>query len=538
MAFLPILALSNADYQCPIACQCKSKPGHDFTEWSVVCGQRRYWKTVPYKLPANLTYFRLMNSNLTTLRSGAFRHSDTLRTLKLDNNKMVTIEAAAFKGLYHLNMLSLTTNKLNYLANGTMEDFQNLTILDLSQNEFEEMPMENICRTTHLQVLKLNGNKLKDIRFNECFANFKDLRVVDVSNNPVHLVNRSVSTYDFFALRNSPVSELNVGQLPKLQYLTKDNFKFLPNLTSLNLRGNHFFKLPGDLFADIPQLQSLSLEHNFLKGVPSVATAPPTKLESLSLRMNNIHNLTFPKDFARLTNLRCLSLSLNFFKRLHNDTFRNVPQPSRITDLDLSSCKLESIEADALRPLKSLVTLQLYANYLTPTALQTALYGLRFAVGLREINLDNNNLTVLTEKTFQYLAKSSLTKIRLQKCGLTEVHPGTFDHLPKLSSIDLEYNSLHTIEECTFQGLRLLKSLFLKGNNLNAVPKAGDGTFNSLETLKLEDNHIKHVGLEALKGYSRLKLLYLSNNLIRKLDNNVFRHTPNLRNLRLVSNKL
>ena len=84
---------------------------------------------------------------------------------------------------------------------------------------------------------------------------------------------------------------------------------------------------------------------------------------------------------------------------------------AKVKRLDLHNCKLHEIAFDAFLPLKYLNFLSLDANRMHADLLQQALYGLRFANDLTQLNLDNSRLMELSNVTFQYLAKTPLRSL-------------------------------------------------------------------------------------------------------------------------------
>lgn len=136
-------------------------------------------------------------------------------------------------------------------------------------------------------------------------------------------------------------------------------------------------------------------------------------------------------------------------------------------------------------------------------------YTFNQTLGLQKINLDYNQIEIVTQKAFA--------------------------NAGNVTDINLSYNKIHMLIEGTFE-CSGLKVLWLTNNRLKAL---ADNTFKGaflLEDLALFDNKIEKVSKEAFHGLNSLRKLQLDNNKIDFLEEGTFRHNPNLKTLSLNSN--
>ena len=321
--------------------------------------------------------------------------------------------------------------------------------------------------------------------------------------------------------------------------ISTDTFKHLPHLKVLNLERNNLTTLDSSVFQYIPGLTSLIIGRNQFSKIPDVSGL--LFLEYLDLERNNITNSSLGINFKNLAQLTNLTLSSNPISTLTNSSFSNMSSSAKVKRLDLHNCKLQEIAFDAFLPLKYLNVLSLDANRMHADLLQQALYGLRFANNLTQLNLDNSRLMELSNTTFQYLAKTSLRSLSARYCNIKTVTSGTFQHLAKLQYVSLENNVIETIEEDAFLNVNELITLDLSRNRLPYVPDANSVKLRNLKQLVLSHNSIAATSKltpASFIGYDKLEELTLQSNQIITIPSNVFIHVPNLRSLMLGYNRI
>ncbi|XP_062846266.1 TLR4 interactor with leucine rich repeats [Trichomycterus rosablanca] len=108
----------------------------------------------------------------------------------------------------------------------------------------------------------------------------------------------------------------------------------------------------------------------------------------------------------------------------------------------------------------------------------------------------------------------------------------------QLTSLDLQFNQIQTIDPHAFSKLISLEELYLGHNQISAVQP---GTFESLKKLTVlygNNNNIKDLTADTFKNLESVFKLRLDKNLIEQLNESVFRLLPSLMFLHLESNNL
>ena len=333
--------------RCPLRCKC-DKASSNSTEWQVQCDDKTKWTKMPL-LPINTVYLSINKSNIPILTNGVRRNlgGNSMQKLVLVKDNISSIVSNYFKELKQLEELILSKNSLQSLLNGTFEGIPNLRTLILDGNRFETLPSENICLLKKLQLLDLNLNKLPRIEFGDCFTDLKNLYSVDLSGNPID----KIEAGDLDGLRKSPVSILYLREM-RLTQLSAKVFKYLRHLKVISIKNNKMKYLQSDLFKYVPGITSLSLKGNKLNRIPSVTIATLTSLEMLDVGRTNIRITALGSEFRRFVNLTRLDLGYNPLYKLYNNSFLSLSHSIKLTELNLISCKLKTIQAGAFLPLR------------------------------------------------------------------------------------------------------------------------------------------------------------------------------------------
>lgn len=155
---------------------------------------------------------------------------------------------------------------------------------------------------------------------------------------------------------------------------------------------------------------------------------------------------------------------------------------SKVTSLNLSSRKLNTVDVDSLKELTSLVKLDVSDNNLK-------LEPFSFLEKLEDLDFSCNNLS-----TFSY------DKIQDNKTCF-----------PSLKKLNLNFNSIGKSLHC-FSNFPNLTTLLITHNNLSSLPKNTD-QFSKLEYLDLSHNNLNTDScFIALAALPNLKILILDNN--------------------------
>ncbi|NWI92280.1 NYX protein, partial [Pitta sordida] len=163
---------------------------------------------------------------------------------------------------------------------------------------------------------------------------------------------------------------------------------------------------------------SLNLSNNYLRILNTNTFRNLTFLHSLSLDGNNLTFVT-PGTFHALNKLRELHLSRNSrLTYLHANTFRGL---LNLISLDLSHCNIFEIHPLLFSHLPSLERLDLASNNMryVPQAFQNLSSLTRHLLNLRNLYLNNNKISSISDSAFSYLNK--LHFLHLSKNNLTSL---------------------------------------------------------------------------------------------------------------------
>jgi len=124
---------------------------------------------------------------------------------------------------------------------------------------------------------------------------------------------------------------------------------------------------------------------------------------------------------------------------------------------------------------------------------------------------------------------STVKRLELNQCQLSELPNRAFEHLRELRILKLEYNRFTTIPADAFYGLRFLKVLSLAGNGL----EPGAPSYDVMETYK---NKIEELHDSQFHTLENLQVLNLMHNQIQEITPRIFVDQKKLRVLKLAGN--
>ena len=223
----------------------------------------------------------------------------------------------------HLSCLNLKENKIKE-AYINLQQQPLLAELNLSSNELEKFTART-GKSTRLKWLSLRKNKLKEIDVD--FINLQELRFIDLNQNKLtqfpnnilcidnleklNLSNNLITTLPH-RTQNTSLTELNLydNRLGKLEPYP---FANLPNLESLNIGKNGFWKLPSNLIENLRNLKHLSLELNVIQIISNDVFPPPSnEFRELEINIKQSRDIII-EELAYLFLLRSnTDLMINF----------------------------------------------------------------------------------------------------------------------------------------------------------------------------------------------------------------------------------
>ncbi|XP_066157945.1 leucine-rich repeat-containing protein 1 isoform X1 [Euwallacea fornicatus] len=359
---------------------------------------------------------------------------------------------------------------------------EKITELDFSRCGISEVPNEVYLNSPSLELLHLEGNKLKDLspQLFQCI----DLRYLNISDNEIRAIPPLISKLSNLQVLIFSKNVLD-GVHPNLDKLTK--------LTMLDLSMNDLGKVPEAIMSLI-NLQQLCLNDTGIDFVPA-NIGRLSNLRILELRDNNLCEL--PKSIRRLTNLQRLDVS----------------------DNNLSSLG-EICEAHG-----NLTELWINGNNISELSV-----SITHLKKMNDFDASYNNLESVPKEIGHW---TKITNLILSFNNLTGL-PKAIGNLRNLQVLKLETNYLEELPN-TICKLVNLEELNLQNNSLTKVP-SGIGHLRKLATLILSDNKLQYLPPE-IGSCCELSILNIHNNLLEKLPEEVG-HLQHLTTLGLIGNRL
>lgn len=350
--------------------------------------------------------------------------------------------------------------------------------------------------------------KFLDLSYNFYFAADKDSFSGLISLNTLFLnvTNNGQMKTDLF----SGLPRLDTLSLSfiHLRYIDAETFVHLHSLTYLDLSGNFLTDVKNNLFLKLPHLQHLDLGHNEHPKFHARSFAGLSQLKFLSLKENLVINAYyFPSNlFQPLIQLEELHLegicSLREFHYNCSTIHDHLSRLPSLKKLHLDNFVINSL-GQGFHVLKKL----------------EELYFL-------DLVMTNECKVFLSNKTFDNLKTSSLSKLYIEKCNINNIKPYTFSYFPSLTSLELisvelamlpricsSYTHIETgLQNTNISHLRLQLKCQYGPISISRLKGLKD---TELEYLEISDGRVRAL----LDGFFHslpvsLKYLYLQNNYI------------------------
>lgn len=337
----------------------------------------------------------------------------------------------------------------------------NSTIQSIHQSAFDGL--------TELYSVNLTRNGL-DMLHPDTFASNSKLRLLTLSGNDLHAMQRAVIPFTDYMLKSATVEELDISNCG-LKQLLPTAFNKLDNIVFINLARNGLKTMPQGLFDDVETIEELDLSYNNIVSLPD-NIFNRTALGILNLSHNRIKSKV---DFGT-ADLGALDLSFNKIEAISNTMFKRF---DGLTNLDLRNNSIRKINQAAFAPLKKLRNIDLSANSLEQISSSVFLEN-------RELDIirlnDNTELKKLPFDGFESSAGAFDVKIfDVSNCDLTDLGERTFSTMPKLTKLNLAWNNIEVLKKGVFIALTNLADLDLSNNVINEMD---DLVFRNNKALK------------------------------------------------------
>ncbi|GAA6009282.1 hypothetical protein JCM10207_004334 [Rhodosporidiobolus poonsookiae] len=321
-------------------------------------------------------------------------------------------------------------------------------------------------------------------------------------------------------------------------------YKHAHEIRSLNLSKNRPFDLPTDFIQLCSSLRELVLSHMGIKRLPQ-SIKECQSLTRLDISNNNIVELDHIdlSEIGALSSLKChnnrLSGVPDYFRQLRqlkylnlsNNRYEHLPkvltEVEPLVELDISFNTITAVPAEIGR-LANLERLNLLANLVTSLPL-----GLESLVSLKDLDIRRNILSDLSPL-------SAIPNLEILRCehnqasSLEAVWPNlrvlsakqnsltrfSLSTGSALTSLNLSYGKLSTLNAEIFQHLGSVETLCLDNNTLRILPDA-IGSLSNLVNLSIKNNLLANLP-ESIGHLQRLQTLQVSSNNLPTLPSSLW----------------
>lgn len=306
----------------------------------------------------------------------------------------------------------------------SVEDTSNLT-LNCSRRDIVKIPnwpeqINNISKDGHVLVTFFNNSitnitQLSSIPGNRIAISFKSNRIIEIEDDAfrniprlvyLDLSNNKISgqvlrseifqgPYEDGIYREIALETLNLGY-NEIHSLDRYLFKYTPNLTRLYLNNNPIEILDHVSILAISSatnLEVLDLSKTDIDSIPLDAFRGLIKLQQIDLSDN--HFVTVPESLSLVgSTLKYLTFNNNPVVELNDDSFVGL---SNVIELEVGENDyLDEVKRGTFTHLKSLKVLHLCHNRNLRYISHNAFRGLKDKWTLKEVYLDDNNLSELS----------------------------------------------------------------------------------------------------------------------------------------------
>ncbi|XP_076821886.1 uncharacterized protein LOC143468498 isoform X2 [Clavelina lepadiformis] len=302
----------------------------------------------------DMTIFLVLLLGVFTLFSDGQSVSDGNRTQKFGNGCLLTntvVDDVPFKSdVYKMSPPHLDCAGRNLTRFQVSGDIGHVKTLTLFRNRLLQLHVDDFAGFVNLSYMEVMSNKVQRI-----VASSKGLVLPSVTF--ISLFDNKLSVVPTGGLKSFPNLEVLVLSRNFITSISKDDFRFTPNLLNLGLQNNPLRNFEAGWLSNL-HLDELGLKSCNLTKVP-IGIANSSTLSGLDLSRNLITELK-NGSFKGNSQLRRLLVSSNKIFSVESAAFDGA---SSLRRLDLSDNLIESLRAGTFTKLgKPLLKINLYEN--------------------------------------------------------------------------------------------------------------------------------------------------------------------------------
>lgn len=411
-----------------------------------------------------------------------------INELVIDN--AYDIPGFAFRDLFIDKLILNGVKNINKFAFRSVLSLRSLSVRESDSSFSQWLIKPNSLTFLQEQISELKFIDLDRVNFYSQLSSFYKLRVL-------HLINNSLKMISIDRIYNI-LQELVIEN----QNFLKDNqilISQLQQLEKLSLRNNGIKTLSIQNIRELPRLKWLNFEGNDIETISSQFFSNFPLLEYVNLKRNKLYSF---KSIGELYGLKFLDLSHNRLGKRTDETDWNFWSIKNMTHLYLNNNSLPA-QLELTLP-ESLQVLDLSFNDWMDIECKDL-------PNLVSLSVANNMLEIVT-----LINMTSLRNLDVSNNLIEKVY---IEYAPNLTSLNLDYNSLSSLNKLDLVKSTSLKSLNMKGNQIKELTNKFFVDLPELSFLDISGNLIDRI--ETLYN-SKLSVAILSDNILSQVPNITF----------------
>ena len=340
------------------------------------------------------------------------------------------------------------------------------------------------------------------------------------------------------AIQRRLLEQAGYENIDRIEEIGREDNSYLCRFTFVPTKLSGYYSLEKDPgFSKMQKFSHVDLSGRSLVRIPIILYKKAAEITSINLSRNL--SLDVPKDFIQsCINLREIKYNCNEAWQLPP----SISLATRLTILDISNNRLETLEHTDLERLHGLTSIKMSNNKLTHLPPAFGRYN-----SLRSLNISSNYLTAFPDflcdlgslidldisfNSIQSLPNigrlSSLERLWATNNMLSGSFPESFKDLVNLKEIDIRFNSITSID--IVSQLPRLEQLMVGHNKISVF----EGRFTQCRILHADHNPITRFDFKG--PMPTLTSLNIASAKVAQLDDTLFERILNLTKLNLDKN--